>query len=175
MADHDSTPPPTGPRRSSTEVLSVDAVKSPIVAQGVAYWQALRGERRFPARTELSPRAMAALLKHVAVVETIQDGEDYRYSLVGDAHVEARGHDFRGETLGLIAEHSPRFAARTRELFDTIRHTGEPRLIRGSMNPNASDWRFGYRECAFLPLGEQEDTVDGLLAIGVYGAAAASA
>ena len=172
MANHDRMRAQPVSRRSSTQVLSVDAAKSLIVASGIAYWNALRGTRRFPARSELSPRAMATFLKHVAIIEVVDSGADYRYSLVGDAHVEARGADFSGATLRSIAETSPDFAARTRELFDTIRQTGEPCVISGSMDPNASDWRFGYRECAFLPLGREDRAVDGLLAVGVYAGAA---
>ena len=172
MANPTASSEQTGRHLSSTKVLSLDAVKSPIVARGVAYWNALRGDRRFPARTELSPRAMAAFLKNVAIIDVINSGEDFRYRLVGDAHIEARGADFTGATLRAIEEHSPGFARRTRDLFESLRRSGEPCLVRGSMDPDASGWRFGYRECAFLPLGTTDDAIEGIFAVGVYASAA---
>lgn len=173
MADRIATSNQTGRHLSSTKVLSLDAVKSPIVAQGVAYWNALRADRRFPARTELSPRAMVGFLKNVAIIDVINSGEDFRYRLVGDAHIEARGSDFTGTMLRAIEERSPGFATRTRDLFESLYRSGEPCVVRGSMDPDASGWRFAYRECAFLPLGTADDAIEGIFAVGVYASAAA--
>ena len=112
---------------------------------------------------------MAPFLKHVALIESVNGGEDYCYRLVGDAHVQARGHDFKGETIiGDVGATAPGFAARSHALYEYIRTTGEPYAVRGPMNKNGSDWRLTYRECTFLPLGPQDDLVDYIFVIGVY-------
>lgn len=169
MTDRTEAFEPAGAEVTATRVLPLAAAGHPVIAKGIAYWDSLRGDRRFPTRAELSPRAMASFLKNVAIIDVVESGQDYCYRLIGDAHIEARGRNFTGETLRSIEERLPNYARRTRKLFDNIRDTGEACIVRGSMDPRASDWNFNYRECAFLPLGENDNFVDGLLAIGVYG------
>jgi hypothetical protein len=111
---------------------------------------------------------MALFLRNVALIQVLNGGEDYRFRLVGDAHVEARGHDFTGETIREIGCAAPEFAARSRALYEHIRTTGEPYAVHGPMARKASDWRTTYRECAFLPLGPHDDLVDYLFVVGVY-------
>ena len=169
MVTPQKTSPPLAPMPISHHRIGLDELASPEVVQGTAYWMALRGNRRFPSREDLSVRAMAPFLKNVALIEVINGGEDYRFRLVGDAHVQARGHDFKGEfVMRDVGARAPGFAARSRTLYDYIRTTGEPYAVRGPMNPKDTDWYLTYRECAFLPLGPRDDLVDYILAVGVY-------
>lgn len=149
--------------------IALDELSSPEVVQGTAYWTSLRGKRRFPSREELSVRAMAPFLKHVALIDVINGGEDYRFRLVGDAHVQARGHDFKGECIMRhVCARAPGFAARSYALYEHVRTTGEPYAVRGAMSANDADWRLTYRECVFLPLGPCDDVIDHIFVIGVY-------
>ena len=108
------TPSPTAPVPSLHHRFSLAELSSPVVVQGVAYWTSLRGQRRFPARKELSVRSMAPFLKQVALIEVVNGGEDYCFRLVGDAHVQARGHDFKGETIiGDVGANAPSFYSAT--------------------------------------------------------------
>ena len=155
------TPAPVSPFR-----ITLDEISSPAVSRGVAYWQSLRGTRRFPPRHALSTREMAPFLRHVALIQVLEGGKDYRFRLVGDAHVEARGHDFSGETISEMQAEAPLFADRSYALYEYVRSTGEPYALRGPMT--AKDWHITYRECAFLPLGPTDDLVDFLFVIGAY-------
>ncbi len=154
---------PASPHRITLKELS-----DPATIQAVAYWDALRSSRQFPSRQALSIRRMAPFLRHVALIEVLDGGGDYRFRLVGDAHVEARGADFSGETIREIAVRAPLFAERSHALYDYIRMTGEPYAVRGPMAANDANWCITYRECVFLPLGAQDNLVDFILAISVY-------
>ena len=164
--------PESSPRSASgfpsQHQIPLDALVSPAVVHGVAYWTSLRGPRRFPARHALSVRDMAPFLRNVALIQVLNGGEDYMFRLVGDAHVEARGFDFTGETIRKIGATAPDFAARSYALYEQIRTTGEPYAIRGPMDAKVSNWRITHRECAFLPLGPRDDFVDYLFVVGVY-------
>lgn len=169
MAEPPKSSPPLAPMPVSHHRIALDELASPEVTQGAAYWAALRGQRRFPSREDLSVRAMAPFLKNVALIEVIDGGEDYRFRLVGDAHIQARGHDFKGEFITRdMGAQAPDFAARSRALYDYVCTTGDPYAVRGPMNPKDTDWRLTYRECAFLPLGPRDDLVDHILVVGVY-------
>lgn len=154
---------PASPFRVTFPELS-----SPAVVCGVAYWQSLCGTRRFPPRHALSTRDMASFLRHVALIQVLDGGADYRFRLVGDAHVEARGYDFTGETITEMRTDAPLFADRSYALYEYVRLSGEPYAIRGPMATKDADWHITYRECAFLPLGPTDDLVDFLFVVGAY-------
>jgi len=158
-----NAPPPASPFR-----ISLQEISSPAVARGVAYWSSLRGERRFPSRDALSTRDMVPFLRHVALIQVLDGGADYRFRLVGDAHVEARGYDFTGETVKEIRADAPHYADRSYALYEYVRTTRAPYAIRGPMATKDAGWRITYRECAFLPLGPSDDLVDFLLVVGAY-------
>ena len=148
--------------------ITLQELSSPAVVRGVAYWNALRGARRFPPRHALSTREMAPFLRHVALLQVLDGGADYRFRLVGDAHVEARGYDFSGETISEIRTEAPLYANRSYALYEYVRTTGEPYALRGPMTAKDADWSMTYRECAFLPLGPVDDLVDFLFVVGAY-------
>ena len=154
---------PASPFRITLQELS-----SPAVVRGVAYWNALRGPRHFPPRHALSTKDLVPFLRHVALIQVFDGGADYRFRLVGDAHVEARGYDFTGETIKENRAEAPLYADRSYVLYDYIRTTGEPYAIRGPMTTKDADWHITFRECAFLPLGPSNDLVDFLFVIGAY-------
>ena len=107
-------------------------------------------------------------LRHVALIQVLDGGADYRFRLVGDAHVEARGYDFTGETIKEIRAEAPLYADRSFALYEYVRTTGEPYAIRGPMTTNDADWHITFRECAFLPLGPSDNLVDFLFVVGAY-------
>jgi hypothetical protein len=111
---------------------------------------------------------MVPFLRHVALIQVLDGGADYRFRLVGDAHVEARGYDFTGETINEIRAEAPLYADRSYALYEYVRSTGEPYAIRGPMAAKDATWRITYRECAFLPLGPRDDLVDFLFVVGAY-------
>ena len=164
QASHEPSRSVPGPRHR----IRLEELSDPATIQAVAYWDVLRGNRRFPSRQALSIRRMAPFLRHLALIEVLDGGADYRFRLVGDAHVEARGADFTGQTVIEISARAPVFAERSHALYDYIRLTGEPYAVRGPMAANDAKWRITYRECVFLPLGAQDDLVDFILAISVY-------
>ncbi len=166
--NYQASPNAGAPAPASTYRIALSELLSPVVVRGVAYWQSLRGTRRFPPRHALSTKDMVPFLRHVALIQVLDGGADYRFRLVGDAHVEARGYDFAGETIAEMRASAPLFADRSYALYEYVRTTGEPYALRGAMTANGADWRITYRECVFLPLGPTDALVDFLFVIGTY-------
>ena len=60
-----------------------DAVKSPRQTATSSTGNRLRGERRFPARADLTLRGMAAILPFCVILSVIDDGADFEFDLWG--------------------------------------------------------------------------------------------
>src|SRR5271165_4002420 len=63
-----------------------------------AYWQAKRGARLMPARSDIDPADIPALLPYVMLIE--KAGNQFLYRLVGSGVVREVGHDATGTYVG---------------------------------------------------------------------------
>lgn len=156
------TPLSARQRADGVTMAPIGDARSPFVKKGVDYWQSLCGQRRFPARSDLTLRGMAPFLPHVVIIGVIDGGADYDYRYVGEAEREAFKSYFKGIRLTQIEAHAPEFGAILRSAYQQVRSAGLPFIVRGR-----SDLEKSYRETAFLPLGAGEEAVDHLLIVGV--------
>lgn len=74
------------------------------------YWNAKRGDRAMPARTEISPKELKAWLHRIHIYDVIDGGRDFRVRLMGTAIVQAFGADVTGTLLS--AEVNPEIRGR---------------------------------------------------------------
>jgi hypothetical protein len=153
------------PEASSIEIVSPEALDSGPVSAGVRYWNALRGARPLPARDELEPAKMVKFLRNIVLVRVIDGGADYEYRVVGDAHVQAHGHNFRHKRLKEIEATRVDFS--TRATYEHVRMTALPFAVSGWIGRYVPQSRFCYHESAFLPLGTGS-VVDHLLIVSTY-------
>ncbi len=63
------------------------------------YWRHKRGKRAMPARADIDPVEIPALLPIVGLVDVVDGGERFRYRLVGTEIVAASGCDSTGRHL----------------------------------------------------------------------------
>ena len=160
--------PQRAPEVSSVHVLSLDELENALVRTGVSYWRALRAERKYPSRSQLSPRDMSGILKNIVLLRVVDGGKDYEFRIVGDAHVQGYGIDFNKMRNSDIERIAPEHGAMMRTLYEHVRNTGEPLAFRGWVGREVKDALFVYHESAFLPLGEEVDTVDHILVVSIY-------
>lgn len=64
-----------------------------------AYWNAKRGDRPMPSRTDIEPGEIRHLLPGIILVDVAQDPLRLTYRLVGTHEVEARGYDPTGRDV----------------------------------------------------------------------------
>jgi hypothetical protein len=148
--------------------IPLENVQSEVVRAGVAYWNRLRGARKFPSRHDIVPRDIRGLLRNVVLLRVVNGGQDYEFRIVGDAHVIAHGFSLHAKHLSQMDQHAPGYGAILKELYDyPVRH-GTPLALRGwlAMGEEASE--FLYSESAFMPLGPDDNTVDHVLNFSVY-------
>jgi hypothetical protein len=153
---------------SASGIIALDAVESPILLQGVAYWRKLKGERSYPSRQEMLPRELAPLLRHVALIRLIDDGADYEYRIVGDAHVQSHGFSMQGQRVSEVDKFSPGYGPVLKSLYDHAVRRRDLYAFRGWMERGEQHRQYIYSESVFMPLGPDEDTIDHVLNLSVY-------
>jgi hypothetical protein len=149
-----------------SSVASIDDAQNPFVRAGTEHWQSLKADRSFPARAELTLRGMAPFLPYSVIVAVIGRGEDFEYRYVGDAQRQAFKTYFKGLRVSQIESVAPALGSLLRGVYEQVRLTGTPFLVRGRLGLEPPDDRFQFHETAFLPLGNGE-AVDHILVVGV--------
>ncbi|MEJ0028749.1 MAG: PAS domain-containing protein [Rhizomicrobium sp.] len=162
------TEPQKAPDNSSVYVVSLDDLDNAVVRTGANYWRALKGARRLPARSQLKPRDMAGILRHVVLLKVIDGGKDYEYRITGDAHVQAYGLTFKDLRISQVTAVAPEFGRMMHSLYEHVRATAESFAVRGWVGRELPDAHFVYYESAFLPLAEDGETVDHILVVSIY-------
>ena len=102
-----------------------------------------------PARSDIDPVDIPALLPYLMIVEKV--GEQFRYRLMGTALAREWGRDRTGGFVGSYLT-DPGSAAAARALFERTFSTGRPVLITGAFN-TASD-AVHHMSLFLLPLSE---------------------
>ncbi len=150
------------PRRQ----IAVDDVRNPMLCGAIALWNAKRGERLFPARGDLTFRAMAPFARNAVLLRVLDGGAEFEFRLVGDAVTQAKGRSFQGMTLTEAAPLVEDHTGSMRRAYQAVCGERRPTAFRGWTGPAIGQPVF--RESVYLPLGEDGQTVDHILAIGVY-------
>jgi hypothetical protein len=153
---------------SASGVISLDAIESPIVLQGLVYWRKLRGDRPYPARKDMTPREMSPLLRNIVLLRLTDDGQDYEYRIVGDAHVISHGFSMQGLRVSDVDKFSPGYGPVLKSLYDRAVRRRDAYAFRGWMERGDTNKQYIYSESVFMPLGPDDGTIDHVLNFSVY-------
>jgi len=151
------------PERSTYDVVSLDEIENAVTRTALNYWFKLSGGRKMPARSELSPRDMRAILHNIVLIRVIDGGRDYEYRIVGGVFAWAYHLNFQGMFLTQIETAAPEHGARMRKLYEHVRASGEPLGLHGWVGRDQTDSPFVFYESVVLPFGDDGTTVDHLL------------
>jgi hypothetical protein len=133
------------------------------LARLYAYWNAVRGQRRMPAREDIDPVALRDILPHIVMVDVEREPLRFRYRLVGTYVNSISGRDI----TGLYAD-AATFPNRLEEVVTPYRLVVEHRAPVGKYGqarwvPNRPWVRL---ETLLLPLGRTDDDVE-IILIGI--------
>ena len=151
----------------NSHVIDPSEVQNPLTRKALEKWDRLRGMRRFPSRTDTSPRELSAFLRNIALVRVIQGGADFEFRILGDAIMQSQTRLHPGMTTGDLDEIRPGYGALFRSLYQSVCDVRAPQAYRGFYESGA-DKRSFYHETLFLPLGSDDGVVDHILVVGVY-------
>jgi hypothetical protein len=161
------SPSSVAPVTDGATVIAIEDAVNPFVKAGVAVWQSLCGQRKFPARADLTLRAMAPFLPYAVIIAVIEDGADFEFRYVGEAQREAFKTYFKGMRVSQIEAVAPELGGLLRGAYGLAASTGVPFAVRGRVDHEPPGSKFLYHESVFLPLGASDATVDHLLVVGV--------
>lgn len=151
------------PGLTSINFVGVTEMQHRAVRLGYDYWLRQRGTRKFPARAQIRPNEIAAALSHFALIKVWEGASDFEVRIAGDAMNYAYRAPLNGRLLSDIATDLPLMASRWRCIFQEIIATGTPLGVRTRAGHDLPETNFSDSEAVFLPLGEEDGSVDHLL------------
>jgi hypothetical protein len=148
--------------------IPLTEVDNAVLLGGLALWQGLKGERRYPPRSAITPRVLKPILRNTALLRVMNGGEDYEYRIVGDAYVMAHSQSFQGKRWSEMGDFVPSFHRFVKQVYDRVVQGGDPVAMRGWIERGRPSIGHVYCEYIYLPLGEAATGVDHILAVAVY-------
>ena len=144
-----------------------DEVQNPTLRKAFELWTRLKGERRFPARNEITPRNMAEFLRNTVLVRVLEGGEEFQFRIVGDAIVMVQGKSFQGLTTAEADRRIPGYGKALNRTYRRVCAERVPFVYRGWFH-NSPTGRAFFHETITLPLGADGETVDHILVVAVF-------
>lgn len=126
------------------------------------YWNAKRGARSMPARSDIDPVDLKPLLPLLILIDVVPDPRRYVYRLVGTHEVEMR----RGDPTGKPVEEAyyGENPEDTTYYLDRVARTRQPALYRGTYQPLST--RTQREDVIFLPLSKDGEAVNMIMVLG---------
>ncbi len=112
---------------------------------------------RLPARSDIAPKEIKALLPYIAIADVIDGGNDFRFRICGTAITEEAGAELTGQSW-LSFPHTEVVVERTRELVET----GTP-YYAANVRARWAPKDFQHYSVLALPLAKDGTTVDMVL------------
>jgi hypothetical protein len=134
------------------EIDPTVALTRPMTRMAYAYWQSVRADRAMPMRKDLSPQAMRAFLRHVALIE-IRAGDDGRMDYVmrlAGVRIEDIFGPVTGRALGQFLP--PQIETRWRFALDKAVEARAPLRAASRLTFAGKTWL--QAEVLLAPLGE---------------------
>jgi hypothetical protein len=155
------------PERTHYEIVPLDALHSPVLLQGVAYWRQLCGTRLFADREEVDPRKIAPALSNVILARVIDSGADFEFRIIGDEVRRAYPSPLCNRLLSDIADDLPELAEKLSLVYRRVIETRRPFAVRTFVGLDHPEVKFSQAEAVHLPLGAG-DVVDHVLTLATH-------
>ena len=126
------------------------------------YWNRQRGARSMPARGDIDPVDLKALLPLLVLIDVVPDPRRYVYRLVGTYEVEMRGSDPTGKPVE--EAYYGECAEDTTYYLDRAVRTRQPVLYRGTYQPLST--RTQREDVIYLPLSKDGEAVNMIMLLG---------
>jgi hypothetical protein len=167
IAESVGAEPPERPQKTSVATIGLSDLQSVEARAVVAVWKKRRGFHSMPLHEADVLHDLGAFAAHVSLAAVVNDGEDYLFRFIGDAHIRAYGSDFAGKSTSDVTAISPRFGKQLKASYDLVRITGQPFVLRGAIGWDFPQSRFLWFETAYLPFGVK-GAVTQILNVAVY-------
>jgi hypothetical protein len=134
---------------------TLNEVESPTLRRFFQYYLDKRGDRPFPARSDLDPLDFPYALGDITLVDVHYDPLNFSFRLDGSRHVERFGFDLTGRSLDEFPYPEMRKA-----IFDSYHDIVEHREPRRYFRDLESGGRWFRYETLLLPLSKDGKRID---------------
>jgi hypothetical protein len=138
--------------------LQLSEIRSDKIRQVQEYWDRLRDDRRFPAKRDIEPADIKAVLPYVLISEVHRDPLRVRYRLIGTEIAHYSGEDFTGKWLhetGWGGDYTRSVERKYVRMFET-----RTPVFGIDYFVQRTDGQRKPYEWAIFPLAEDGETVD---------------
>lgn len=149
----------TPPRKTTFSTNVPQSIRDRVIDLGEAYWQSKRNDDRLPARADIDPLDIPALLPQVILLDVRRAPWDFRFRLIGTNVVHHLANDWTGSWMSEI-EHM----ASPSRIFDSCVEVASSGRPLRSETPYVGPHRHYVRaEDVILPLAADGSSPDMLL------------
>jgi hypothetical protein len=156
------------PEATQVEILPLEQMVTPIVCQGIAYWQKLRGERPYPAREEIRVRDIPSLLKYMVLAKAVDDCADFILKIAGDEVCRCYRAPILNRRMRDIAADLPNTVARWLPIYRQVALSGLPIAVVVTVGLEAPEINFTHAETVCLPFGPAGQAPDYIATFGQH-------
>lgn len=154
---------PSRPRHA----IALPEIENPLVQKALAIWENARGSRSMPSRADMSPRVMSGLLRNTVLVRVIGAGDEFEFRIVGDAIVQAQGSSLQGMTMAQIDLVLPGYGSTLHNVYFNA-YKKRIACAYSGWYVREADGRAMFHESLVMPLGDDGETADHIMVVGVY-------
>ncbi len=135
-----------------------EEITHPTLVAIYRYWEGKRRDRAMPARSDMEPTELGALLPYIYMVDVERAPLRFKYRLIGTAIVHLLGRDYTGRTVD-AQNYGAQHAAELQAIFSIVIESARPVGWKGTMFYIAGrEWL--PIESILLPLAKDGHTVD---------------
>jgi hypothetical protein len=127
------------------------------------YWVGRKGERRFPARSDIDPIDFKYMLGSILLIDVLPDPLRFRIRLHGSELVRRGGYDLTGKVLDVLPPTD--YRKHVIEQCRSLVHSREPAVVH---QDRVLDGRDRVYEALWLPLSEDGTNVTMLICGLIY-------
>jgi hypothetical protein len=143
---------------AGTRISSVRRLESPMLREIHAHWDRLRGDRRWPLRSELNPGDIRRHLSHVFLIEVIDGGADFFHKLAGETVIQAHSYDIVHTHVSTADYGSEEKRRSVLDFYRSVVERGDPARLTGTLDFLNRD--FISFETVYLPFSHEGRSVD---------------
>jgi hypothetical protein len=148
------------PEETRAEIVPLEGMVSPVVCQGIAYWQRLRGEHPYPARDDIRIRDIPGLLKSMVVAKALDGGADFALNIVGDEVCRCYRARLIHRRMSEVFAELPNTVQRWLPIYRRVFLTGVPIAVVVDVGLEMPEINFTHAETVCLPLGPPGEAPD---------------
>ena len=142
------------------------ATLPPVLCDLFTYWNRIRGDRAMPARRDLDPLDIPALLPWVLLTDVRRDPLDFRYRLIGTAVAERSRRDYTGRHFSELPHTRP--DSIVWQVRAAVVETRRPQWALAPYTGTTQGLNVKSVSGIYLPLSADGETVDMILSGAAY-------